>query len=172
MGRKKPPLVEERCRVLNNAGLEWAIIEERLQDQFGIGVMGAPSWETFKRWRKKPGWLPYKTGSSDLPLRMKPDLEANVSGINDAILHLSILAAKRSIPVHDAGSTPIKTIIRAVLWDVHQALEPGAPVLSHLRKWVIRDEIQAYRDSRSTLVFLDDEDPIETIMKEVLGDEE
>ena len=152
---------------MNNAGIDPPSAIARLQLKYGED---APAAETYKRWRTEEGWIPWKTAGTGLPATMKPDIKADVSLINDAILHLSIIAAKRAVIEHDSPSNPIKNTIRAVLWDVHQQLEPGAAVLSHLRK-ALRQHIEAYRASTASFVALKDEEHIETIMKEVDNDE-
>ena len=166
MGYSKPTVVKQEAQALNNGGIDPPSAIVKLQLKYGND---APSAETYKRWRREDGWILWKTGTG-LPATMKPDLKADVSQINDAILHLSTIAAKRAVIEHDSPSDPIKNTIRAVLWDVHQQLEPGAAVLSHLRK-ALRKFIEESRASTTSFVALKDEEHIETIMKEVEDDE-
>jgi len=163
----KRPEIREEGRVMNNNGMEQVVVFNHLVDKYGVN--DAPSWDTFRRWRRegiKDGtWIPKVI--SDFPATMKPDVKTQVSGINDPILHLSIIAAKKSVAQHAMNSSSDAACIRAVLWDVHQQLEPGAAVLAYLRK-SLREWVKAYRSSPPQgLVAVADEDPIEAIMNEV-----
>ena len=167
MARSKPPKVRQEGREMNNKGIDPVTVFNHLDEKYGSD---APSWDTYKRWRREGkadgSWIPWRIAASDLPTTMQPDLTADVSQIHDAILHLSIVAAKRAVIEHDSPNNPIKNTIRAVLWDVHQQLEPGAPILSYLRK-ALRGYIKEYRGSTTSFVALKDEEHIEKIMKEV-----
>lgn len=162
MPKRKPKEVKLRGRSLNNGGLDPAAVLKRLDEEFGPD---APSEKQYRRWMKESGWLNYKI-VDDLPATMNPDIDADVSNIKDPILHLSVLAAKRSVVRHDSPSIPITNTIRAVLLDVHYALEPGANVLSHLRR-SLRSYIRQNRGSPNGWVSLEDAAKIEEIIQEV-----
>ena len=172
MPNRKRPEVREEGRVMNNFGHDPKAVFDHLFEKYGVG--DAPSLDTFKRWRREGKadgtWTPWRIAASALPATMMPARTAQVSEIDDAILHLSIIAAKRSVAEHSANSSSDTALIRAVLWDVHQQLEPGMPVLSHLRK-SLRGYIKAFRANPVSLVSAEDAVHIEAIMKEV-DDEE
>ena len=176
MANNKRPEIREEGRVMNNNGMEPVFVFNHLVNKYG--VEDAPSWDTFKRWRREGKadgtWTPWRV-LSDFPATMKPDLKTQVSGINDPILHLSIIAAKKSVAQHAMNSSSDTACIRAVLWDVHQLYEPGAEVLTNLRK-ALRPYIKDYRANPEqrqgfSLPSVEDAYYIETIMKEV-DDEE
>ena len=174
--RSKPPIVRQEAQRMNNYGIAPADVLDYLIEKYG--AEDAPSMDTYKRWmrdgKKDGSWLNWRIGA-DLPATMKPDRKAQVSFIDDAILHLSIVAAKRSVAEHAMNSSSDTDCIRAVLWDVHQLYEPGAEVLTNLRK-ALRPYIKDYRANPEqrqgfSLPSVEDAYYIETIMKEV-DDEE
>ena len=88
--RNKPPEVRREAQERNNNGFSPTDVLIYLIDRYGNE--DAPSLDTYKRWMragKKDGtWLDWKK-SSNLPATMKPNRKAQVSGINDAVLHFS-----------------------------------------------------------------------------------
>ena len=164
MPKRIPAVIKQKSHSLNDAGLapDLVVIRIEEEDEFRL------SQRTVERWRQKEGWADYRK-VADLPATMKPALDSDISHIKDPILHLSVLAAKRAVQQHDSPSNPIPSTIRLVLLDVHQQLEPGAHVLSHLRK-SLWSYIKEYRESDSQShtgpVSFEDEAQIEEIMKE------
>ena len=154
---------------MNNNGFSPKDVLNYLISKYGED---APSEDTYRRWlregKKDGSWLDWKI-ATDFPATMKPDRKTQVSGIADAILHLSIIAAKRSVAQHAMNSSSDDACLRAVLWDVHNLYEPGAEVLTNLRK-SLRPYIKAYRANPgermvASLPSMRDEHYIETIMK-------
>ena len=153
---------------MNNKGFPPADVLDYLIKKYGVD--DAPSEDTYGRWmragKKDGSWRPWRAGG-DLPATMSPDRDAQVSGIDDAILHLSIVAAKKSVIQH-ASSSSDEAHLRAVLWDVHWLYEPGAEVLTNLRK-ALRPYIKDYRANPgqfSSLPSIEEEHYIDIILKE------
>ena len=170
--RSKPANVREDGREMNNYGHSPTDVLDYLITKHGDD---APSLDTYKRWMragKKDGtWRDWKK-SSNLPATMKPNRKAQVSGINDAVLHFSFVAAKRFVVEH-ANTSSEQAHIRAVLWNVHNLYEPGAEVLTALRK-SLRPYIKEFRANPSQFSSLPsvEEDHYIYTMAEEVDDEE
>jgi hypothetical protein len=152
---------------MNNRGFAPKHVLDYLIKKYGND---APSEDTYGRWMRKGkkdgSWRPWRV-SGDLPATMTPDRDAQVSGIDDAILHLSFVAAKKCVVQHSSSSTE-EAHLRAVLWDVHLQYEPGAEVLTALRK-SLRPYIKEFRANPSqfsSLPSVEENDFINTMLKE------
>ena len=165
--RSKPAVVRDEARYFNNSGLSPAHALSRLAEKHGDD---APSADTYGRWmregKKDGSWRDWKK-SSNLPATMSPKRDAQVSFIDDAVLHFSFVAARKSVVEHSSSSTE-EAHLRAVLWDVHWLYEPGAEVLTALRK-SLRPYIKEYRANPgqfSSLPSVEENHFLDTILKE------
>ena len=110
--------------------------------------------KTVKRWmqgnpkKDELPWINWKK-IDDLPLTSNKDDNHNLSGINDAVLHFSILAAEESVPQHysQSGAKSYKgrkDIIRKVLLDVQARTRPKGRVLAYLAFTYLPDYIKRF----------------------------
>ena len=140
------------------------------------------SEKTVKRWmqgnpkKDELPWINWKK-IDDLPLTSNEDDNHKLSGIDDAVLHFSILVAEERVP-HYYSQSAAKTvkgrkeIIRKVLIDVQARTRPKGRVLAHLARTHLPDYIRKFHNDpevrwAAVTPSLQDVNTVDAILEEV-----